>query len=146
MAIKKYIVYLPDYIEEDEKTGNLSYNGVAMHPIPYEEAVGIYYEEAVGIYKDTLEFLKVADKYSLEKIYGVSSLRELFDSLPVSDIVCKYKTEANKYDRILELLKDIDICELRSIVNDLYVAKRDEMQRFKDIIRTLKGKSKSESS
>lgn len=137
MAIKKYIVYLPDYIEEDEKTGNLAFNGVDMHPVPYEEAVGIY--------KDTLEFLKVADKYSLEKIYGVSSLRELFDSLPVSDIVGKYKTEVNKYDRILELLKDIDICELRSIVNDLYVARSNEMQRFKDIINTLKGKSKSES-
>ena len=137
MSIKKYIVYLPDYIEEDEKTGNLAFNGVDMHPIPYEEAVGIY--------KDTLEFLKVADKYSLEKIYGVSSLRELFDSLPVSDIVGKYKTEVNKYDRILELLKDIDICELRSIVNDLYVVRSNEMQRFKDIINTLKGKSKSES-
>jgi len=137
VAIKKYIVNLPDYIEEDEKTGNLALNGVDMHPIPYEEAVGIY--------KDTLEFLKVADKYSLEKIYGVSSLRELFDSLPVSDIVGKYKTEANKYERILELLKDIDIFELRSIVNDLYVAKCDEMQRFKDIINTLKGKTKSES-
>ena len=137
MAIKKYIVNLPDYIEEDEKTGNLAFNGVDTHPIPYEEAVGIY--------KDTLEFLKVADKYSLEKIYGVSSLRELFDSLPVSDIVCKYKTEANKYARILELLKDIDIFELRSIVNDLYIAKCDEMQRFKDIIRTLKGKNESES-
>lgn len=137
MAIKKYIVYLPDYIEEDEKTGNLAFNGVDMHPVPYEEAIGIY--------KDTLEFLKAADKYSLEKIYGVSSLRELFDSLPVSDIVGKYKTEVNKYDRILELLKDIDICELRSIVNDLYVARSNEMQRFKDIINTLKGKSKSES-
>ena len=137
MAIKKYIVNLPDYIEEDEKTGNLSFNGVDMHPIPYEESVGIY--------KGVLEFLKVADKYSLEKIYGVSSLGELFDSLPVSDIVGKYKAEANKYHRILELLKDIDICELRSIVNDLYVAKCEEMQRFKDIIRTLKGKNKSES-
>ena len=137
MAIKKYIVNLPDYIEEDEKTGNLAFNGVDMRPIPYEEAVGIY--------KDTLEFLKVADKYSLEKIYGVNSLEELFDSLPVSDIVGKFKTELNKYHRILELLKDIDIFELRSIVNDLYIAKCDEMQRFKDVIRTLKGKSKSES-
>lgn len=137
MAIKQYIVYLPDYVEEDEKTGNLAFNGVDMHPIPYEEAVGIY--------KDTLEFLKVADKYSLEKIYGVSSLRELFDSLPVSDIVGKYKTEANKYDRILELLKDIDICELRSIVNDLYIAKCNKMQKFEEIMKTLKGKNKSES-
>ena len=132
----KYIVDLPDYFSND-KGRILSYDGVRMNPIPYEETVGIY--------KDTLEFLKVADKYSLERIYGVGSLRELFDSLPVSDIVGKYKTEANKYERILELLKDIDIFELRSIVNDLYIAKCDEMQRFKDIIRTLKGKSKSES-
>lgn len=137
MAIKQYIVYLPDYVEEDEKTGNLAFNGVDMHPIPYEEAVGIY--------KDTLEFLKVADKYSLERIYGVNSLRELFDSLPVSDIVGKYKTEANKYERILELSKDIDICELRSIVNDLYIAKYNKMQRFKEVIKTLKGKNGSES-
>ena len=132
----KYIVDLPDYFSND-KGRILSYDGVRMNPIPYEETVGIY--------KDTLEFLKVADKYSLERIYGVGSLRELFDSLPVSDIVGKYKTEANKYDRILELLKDIDICELRSIVNDLYIAKCNEMQRFKDVIRTLKGKSESES-
>ena len=137
MAIKKYIVNLPDYIEEDEKTGNLSFNGVDMHPIPYEESVGVY--------KGVLEFLKVVDKYSLEKIYGVSSLRELFDSLPVSDIVGKYKTEVNKYERILELSKDIGICELRSIVNDLYIAKCNKMQRFKEIIKTLKGKNGSES-
>ncbi len=132
----KYIVDLPDSFNENDRR-TLAYNGVLMHPIPYKESVGIY--------KGVLEFLKIADKYSLEKIYGVSSLKELFDSLPVSDIVGKYKTEANKYERILELLKDIDIYELRSIVNDLYVAKCDEMQRFKDIIRTLKGKNESES-
>lgn len=136
MAIKKYIVNLPDYIENNQDY-EILYNGVPMKPVPYEEPTDAY--------KETLEFLKVADKYSLEKIYGVSSLGELFDSLPVSDIVGKYKAEANKYHRILELLKDIDICELRSIVNDLYVAKCEEMQRFKDIIRTLKGKNKSES-
>lgn len=134
--IKKYIVNLPDYIENNQDH-EILYNGVPMKPVPYEEPTDVY--------KETLEFLKVADEYSLEKIYGVSSLRELFDSLPVSDIVGEYKTEANKYERILELLKDIDIFELRSIVNDLYIAKCDEMQRFKDIIRTLKGKSKSES-
>ena len=136
VAIKKYIVNLPDYIENNQDY-EILYNGVPMKPVPYEEAVGIY--------KNTLEFLKVADKYSLEKIYGVNSLEELFDLLPVSDIVGKFKTELNKYHRILELLKDIDIFELRSIVNDLYIAKCDEMQRFKDIIRTLKGKNKSES-
>ena len=137
MAIKKYIVNLPDHIEKEQKDYPLLYNGIPMDPIPYEEPVDVY--------KETLEFLKVADKYSLEKIYGVSSLEELFNLVPVSDIVDKFKTEANKYDRILELLKDIDIFELRSIVNDLYIAKCDEMQRFKDIIKTLKGKSKSES-
>lgn len=137
MAVKKYIVNLPDHIEKEQKDYPLLYNGIPMNPIPYEEAIGIY--------KDTLEFLKVADKYSLEKIYGVSSLRELFDSLPVSDIVGKYKTEVDKYDRILELLKDIDICELRSIVNDLYTANINKMQKFKDIIKNLKGENKSES-
>lgn len=137
MAIKKYIVNLPDHIEKEQKDYPLLYNGIPMNPIPYEEPVDVY--------KETLEFLKVADKYSLEKIYGVSSLEELFNLVSVSDIVGKYKAEFNKYHRILELLKDIDICELRSIVNDLYVAKCDEMQRFKDIINTLKSKSKSKS-
>lgn len=135
MAIKKYIVNLPDYVE-NIKDYEILYNGIPMKPVPYEEP---------DAYKETLEFLKVADKYSLEKIYGVNSLEELFNSVSVSDIVGKCKTEINKYHRILELLKDIDICELRSIVNDLYIGKCDEMQRFKDIVRTLKGKRKSES-
>ena len=137
MAIKKYIVYLPDYIEEDEKTGNLSFNGVDMHPIPYEESVGIY--------KGVLEFLKVADKYSLEKIYGVNSLEELFNSLSVSDIVGKYKTEVGKYKRVSELADDIGLFELYSIVNNLYDAKCDERRRLAEIMKTLKGKNKSES-
>lgn len=137
MAIKQYIVYLPDYVEEDEKTGNLSFNGVDMHPIPYEESVGIY--------KGVLEFLKVADKYSLEKIYGVNSLEELFNSLSVSDIVGKYKTEVGKYKRVSELADDIGLFELRSIVNNLYDAKCDERRRLIEIMKTLKGKNKSES-
>lgn len=137
MAIKKYIVYLPDYIEENEKTGNLSFNGVDMHPIPYEESVGIY--------KGVLEFLKITDKYSLEKIYGVNSLEELFNSLSVSDIVGKYKTEVSKYKRVSELADDIGLFELRSIVNNLYDAKCDERRRLVEIIKTLKGKNESES-
>lgn len=137
MAIKKYIVNLPDYIEEDEKTGNLSFNGVDMHPIPYEESVGIY--------KGVLEFLKVADNYSLKKIYGVNSLEELFDSLSVSDIVGKYKTEVSKYKRVSELADDIGLFELYSIVNNLYDAKCDERRRLVEIMKTLKGKNKSES-
>ena len=137
VAIKKYIVNLPDHIEKEQKDYPLLYNDIPMDPIPYEETVDVY--------KETLELLKVADKYALEKIYGVNSLEELFNSVTVSDIVGKYKAESNKYYRILELLKDIDIFELRSIVNDLYDAKCDEMRRLIEIMKTLKGENKSES-
>ena len=132
----KYIVDLPDYFSND-KGRILSYDGVRMNPIPYEETVGIY--------KDTLEFLKIADKQSLERIYGVNSLEELFNSLSVSDIVGKYKTEVNKYKRVSELADDIGLFELRSIVNNLYNAKCDERRRLVEIMKTLKGKNKSES-
>ena len=108
-----------------------------MNPIPYEETVGIY--------KDTLEFLKIADKQSLERIYGVNSLEELFNSLSVSDIVGKYKTEVSKYRRVYELADDIGLFELRSIVNNLYNAKCDERRRLIEIMKTLKGKNGSES-
>ena len=132
----KYIVDLPDYFSND-KGRILSYDGVRMNPIPYEETVGIY--------KDTLEFLKIADKQSLERIYGVNSLEELFNSLSVSDIVGKYKTEVSKYKRVSELADDIGLFELRSIVNNLYNAKCDERRRLVEIMKTLKGKNKSES-
>ena len=132
----KYIVDLPDYFSND-KGRILSYDGVRMNPIPYEETVGIY--------KDTLEFLKIADKHSLERIYGVNSLEELFNSLSVSDIVGKYKTEVGKYKRVSELADDIGLFELRSIVNNLYNAKCDERRRLVEIMKTLKGKNKSES-
>ena len=132
----KYIVDLPDYFSND-KGRILSYDGVRMNPIPYEETVGIY--------KDTLEFLKIADKQSLERIYGVNSLEELFNSLSVSDIVGKYKTEVSKYRRVYELADDIGLFELRSIVNNLYNAKCDERRRLIEIMKTLKGKNGSES-
>lgn len=132
----KYIVDLPDSFNENDRR-TLAYNGVLMHPIPYEESVGIY--------KGVLEFLKIADNYSLEKIYGVNSLEELFNSLSVSDIVGKYKTELRKYERVSDLVDDIGLFELHSIVNDLYEAKIDEMCRMKEILRNLKGKNKSES-
>lgn len=132
----KYIVDLPDYFSND-KGRILSYDGVRMNPIPYEETVGIY--------KDTLEFLKIADKQSLERIYGVNSLEELFNSLSVSDIVGKYKTEVSKYKRVSELADDIGLFELRSIVNNLYNAKCDERRRLVEIMKTLKGKNESES-
>ena len=132
----KYIVDLPDSFNENDRR-TLAYNGVLMHPIPYEESVGIY--------KGVLEFLKIADKYSLEKIYGVNSLEELFNSLSVSDIIGKYKTELSKYKRVSELANDIGLFELRSIVNNLYDAKCDERRRLVEIMKTLKGKNKSES-
>lgn len=132
----KYIVDLPDsFNKNDGRT--LAYNGVLMHPMPYEESVGIY--------KGVLDFLKVADNYSLKKIYGVNSLEELFDSLSVSDIVGKYKTEVSKYKRVSELADDIGLFELYSIVNNLYDAKCDERRRLVEIMKTLKGKNKSES-
>lgn len=132
----KYIVDLPDSFNENDRR-TLAYNGVLMHPIPYEESVGIY--------KGVLEFLKIADNYSLEKIYGVNSLEELFNSLSVSDIVDKYKTEVSKYKRVSELANDIGLFELYSIVNNLYDAKCDERRRLIEIMKTLKGKNKSES-
>ena len=136
MAIKKYIVNLPDYIENNQDY-EILYNGVPMKPVPYEEPTDVY--------KETLEFLKVATEEDLMNVYGFSSLDSLFGSESVDDIVGEYKAKSDKYRRVLELLKDIDICELRSIVNDLYIAKCNKMQRFKEFMKTLKGKNKSES-
>ena len=48
VAIKKYIVNLPDYIENNEGY-EILYNGVPMKPVPYEEPTDAY--------KETLEFL-----------------------------------------------------------------------------------------
>jgi len=137
VAIKKYIVNLPDHIEKEQKDYPLLYNGIPMDPIPYEESVDVY--------KETLEFLKVATKEDLMNVYGFSSLDSLFGSESVDDIVGEYKAKSDKYRRVLELLKDMDICELRSIVNDLYTANINKMQKFKDIIKNLKGENKSES-
>ena len=136
MAIKKYIVNLPDYIENNQDY-EILYNGVPMKPVPYEEPTDAY--------KETLEFLKVATKEDLMNVYGFSSLDSLFGSKSVDDIVGEYKAKSDKYRRVLELLKDMDICELRSIVNDLYTANINKMQKFKDIIKNLKGENKSES-
>ena len=64
-----------------------------------------------------------------------------YNSLPVN----MQNDDVLKYYRILELLKDIDIFELRSIVNNLYDAKCDERRRLIEIMKTLKGKNGSES-
>ena len=135
MAIKKYIVELPDYFNKNEY--GIEFNGIPINPVPYEETDGEY--------KETLEFLKAATEEDLMNVYGFSSLDSLFASESVEDIVGEYKTKRDKYMRVLELLKNIELCELRSIVNDLYASNNNKMQKFKDIIRTLKGKSESES-
>ena len=92
MAIKKYIVNLPDHIEKEQKDYPLLYNGIPMDPIPYEESVDVY--------KETLEFLKVATKEDLMNVYGFSSLDSLFGSESVDDIVGEYKAKSDKYRRV----------------------------------------------
>ena len=112
MAIKKYIVNLPDYIEKEQKDYPLLYNDIPMDPIPYEETVGVY--------KETLEFLKVATKEELMSVYGFSSLDSLFGSESVEDIVNEFKTAVDNRKRVYELVDSIGIYALRTIVNELY--------------------------
>ena len=112
VAIKKYIVNLPDHIEKEQKDYPLLYNGIPMDPIPYEESVDVY--------KETLEFLKVATKEELMSIYGFSSLDSLFGSESVETIVNDFKTAVDNRKRVYELVDDIGIFALRSIVNELY--------------------------
>ena len=133
MAIKKYIVYLPDYIEEDEKTGNLAFNGVDMHPIPYEESIGKY--------KETLEFLKVATKEELMSVYGFSSLDSLFDSDSVETIVNDFKTAVDNRKRVCELIDDIGIFALRSIVNELYDKECKSVHMLKQALKGVESES-----
>ena len=133
MSIKKYIVYLPDYIEEDEKTGNLAFNGVDMHPIPYEEAIGKY--------KETLEFLKVATKEELMSVYGFSSLDSLFDSESVETIVNDFKTAVDNRKRVCELIDDIGIFALRSIVNELYDKECKSVHMLKQALKGVESES-----
>lgn len=133
MAIKKYIVNLPDYIEEDEKTGNLAFNGVDMHPVPYEESVGRY--------KETLEFLKVATKEELMRVYGFSSLDSLFGSESVEDIVNEFKTAVDNRKRVYELVDSIGIYALRTIVNKLYDERCYKTSMLKRAIKESKSES-----
>ena len=111
VAIKKYIVNLPDYIENNEGY-EILYNGVPMKPVPYEEHTDAY--------KETLEFLKVATKEELAKVYGYSSLDSLFGSESVEDIVNEFKTAVDNRKRVYELVDSIGIYALRTIVNELY--------------------------
>ena len=127
VAIKKYIVNLPDYIENNQDY-EILYNGVTMKPVPYEEPTDAY--------KETLEFLKVATKEELAKVYGYTSLDSLFDSESVETIVNDFKTAVDNRKRVCELIDSIGIYALRTIVNELYDKQCYKTSMFK---RALEG-------
>ena len=133
MAIKKYIVNLPDYIEKEQKDYPLLYNDIPMDPIPYEETVGVY--------KETLEFLKVATKEELMSVYGFSSLDSLFGSESVEDIVNEFKTAVDNRKRVYELVDSIGIYALRTIVNELYDERCYKTSMLKRAIKESKSES-----
>ena len=132
MAIKKYIVNLPDYIENNEDY-EILYNGVPMKPVPYEEPTDAY--------KETLEFLKVATKEELAKVYGYSSLDSLFDSESVETIVNDFKTAVDNRKRVYELVDDIGIFALCSIVNELYDKECKSVHMLKQALKGVKSES-----
>ena len=132
MAIKKYIVNLPDYIENNEDY-EILYNGVPMKPVPYEEPTDAY--------KETLEFLKVATKEELAKVYGYSSLDSLFDSESVETIVNDFKTAVDNRKRVYELVDDIGIFALCSIVNELYDKECKPVHMLKQALKGVKSES-----
>ena len=133
VAIKKYIVNLPDYIEKEQKDYPLLYNGIPMDPIPYEEPVDVY--------KETLEFLKVATKEELMSVYGFSSLDSLFDSESVEDIVNEFKTAVDNRKCVYELVDSIGIYALRTIVNELYDERCYKTSMLKRAIKESKSES-----
>lgn len=132
MAIKKYIVNLPDYIENNEDY-EILYNGVPMKPVPYEEPTDAY--------KETLEFLKVATKEELAKVYGYSSLDSLFDSESVETIVNDFKTAVDNRKRVCELIDSIGIYALRTIVNELYDKQCYKTSMFKQALEGVGSES-----
>lgn len=132
MAIKKYIVNLPDYIENNEGY-EILYNGVPMKPVPYEEPTDAY--------KETLEFLKVATKEELAKVYGYLSLDSLFDSESVETIVNDFKTAVDNRKRVHELIDDIGIFALRSIVNELYDKECKSVHMLKQVLKGVESES-----
>lgn len=133
MAIKKYIVNLPDNIEKEQKDYPLLYNGIPMDPIPYEEPDDIY--------KKTLEFLRIATKEELAKVYGYSSLDSLFDSESVETIVNDFKTAVDNRKRVCELVDDIGIFALRSIVNELYDKECKSVHMLKQALKGIGSES-----
>ena len=132
VAIKKYIVNLPDYIENNEGY-EILYNGVPMKPVPYEEHTDAY--------KETLEFFKVATKEELAKVYGYSSLDSLFGSESVEDIVNEFKTAVDNRNRVYELVDSIGIYALRTIVNELYDERCYKTSMLKQAIKESKSES-----
>lgn len=132
MAIKKYIVNLPDYIENNQDY-EILYNGVPMKPVPYEEPTDVY--------KETLEFLKVATKEELAKVYGYSSLDSLFDSESVETIVNDFKTAVDNRKRVYELIDSIGIYALSTIVNELYNKQCYKTSMFKQALKGVKSES-----
>ena len=133
VAIKKYIVNLPDHIEKEQKDYPLLYNGIPMDPIPYEEPVDVY--------KETLEFLKVATKEELAKVYGYSSLDSLFDSESVETIVNDFKTAVDNRKRVYELIDSIGIYALSTIVNELYDKQCYKTSMFKQALKGVGSES-----
>ena len=132
MAIKKYIVNLPDYVE-NIKDYEILYNGVPMKPVPYEEPTDVY--------KETLEFLKVATEEELAKVYGYLSLDSLFDSESVETIVNDFKTAVDNRKRVYELIDSIGIYALRTIVNELYDKQCYKTSMFKQALKGVENGS-----
>ena len=132
MAIKKYIVNLPDYIENNQDY-EILYNGVPMKPV--------LYEEPTDAYKETLEFLKVATKEELAKVYGYSSLDSLFGSESVETIVNDFKTAVDNRKRVYELIDSIGIYALRTIVNELYDKQCYKTSMFKQALKGVGSES-----
>ena len=132
MAIKKYIVNLPDYIENNQDY-EILYNGVPMNPVPYEEPTDAY--------KETLEFLRVATKEELAKVYGYTSLDSLFDSESVETIVNDFKTAVDNRKRVCELIDSIGIYALRTIVNELYDKQCYKTSMFKQALEGVGSES-----
>ena len=132
VTIKKYIVDLPDYIENNQDY-EILYNGVPMKPVPYEEPTDAY--------KETLEFLKVATKEELAKVYGYSSLDSLFDSESVETIVNDFKTAVDNRKRVYELIDSIGIYALRTIVNELYDKQCYKTSMFKRSLEIIESES-----
>ena len=132
MAIKKYIVNLPDYIENNQDY-EILYNGVPMKPVPYVEPTDAY--------KETLEFLRVATKEELAKVYGYTSLDSLFDSESVETIVNDFKTAVDNRKRVCELIDSIGIYALRTIVNELYDKQCYKTSMFKQALEGVGSES-----